>query len=398
MTCWPIDRITINMKSTLITTLALAVSLTALRAQDAIPLAEAEGNAVATKLAVGSEAPEFKPAKWLQGEAVTGFEKDKTYLIECWATWCGPCIAAIPHVNELHKKFKDQGLVVIGANVWEDDAAKAEAFVKSKGDGMAYRVAFDGGKSGDIAKNWLGAAGVHGIPHAFVIRENKLFWHGHPSQLTEETVATMLAGKFNAEKSAADAADKESARREMSATDREFRALVREKKPDQAAKKLARLVELAPKLGLPPGSVVMLEQDGQVDLALAKGDAELAVALIKKCAPTEQTQDSARQSFGIASKMITTPELGTFRDYKFALDCLEKAMTANPDLANEAMAQMLKARAHDGLGNKDESLKILESVGRMEMPLSVAEEIKAVQDALNAGKPWPKGSMNPDAR
>ena len=47
-------------------------------------------------------------AKWIQGEAPKSFESGKIYMFECWATWCGPCIAAIPHVNALHKKYYDK--------------------------------------------------------------------------------------------------------------------------------------------------------------------------------------------------------------------------------------------------------------------------------------------------
>src|SRR5215813_3515388 len=66
----------------------------------------------------GDPAPALHLSKWLKGEEVKEFEKGKVYVIECWATWCGPCIAAMPHVTELQRKYADQGVVVIGVNVW----------------------------------------------------------------------------------------------------------------------------------------------------------------------------------------------------------------------------------------------------------------------------------------
>ena len=51
-----------------------------------------------------------KNADWIQGEGPVSFEPGKVYVFECWATWCGPCVALIPHVNELHEKYYDQGL------------------------------------------------------------------------------------------------------------------------------------------------------------------------------------------------------------------------------------------------------------------------------------------------
>lgn len=69
-------------------------------------------------LAVGDPAPKLKVGKWVQGEPVTEFARDKAYIVEFWATWCGPCRVSIPHLNEIWQKFKDKDLVVIGQDAW----------------------------------------------------------------------------------------------------------------------------------------------------------------------------------------------------------------------------------------------------------------------------------------
>src|SRR5688572_2739147 len=102
--------------------------------------AEAVGRA---KLMVGDRTPGLEVAKWIQGEPVKGFEKDKVYIVEFWASWCGPCKVSIPHLNALHEKFKDKGLVVIGMDIREDEAMDGVNFVRGMGNQMSYRIGQD---------------------------------------------------------------------------------------------------------------------------------------------------------------------------------------------------------------------------------------------------------------
>lgn len=150
--------------------------------------------APATSLKVGDAAPEFKVSAWLKGDAVT-IDKDKTYIIECWATWCGPCIAAFPHLSEVAKANKDK-ITVIGVNVWEKKPAdQVKAFVEEQGDKMSYLVAADGDSV--IANDWLKAAGQNGIPCAFVVSKGKVNWIGHPMGLKQELLDSIIDGTFD---------------------------------------------------------------------------------------------------------------------------------------------------------------------------------------------------------
>lgn len=186
------------------TALVCAAFFAALPATPA--LAQAPAQAKAATLGVGDAAPALTINKWVKGVPVTGFEKGKTYIVEFWATWCGPCIAGMPHLSELQKKYAEKGLTVIGVSA-EDSRGnsldKVEAMVKDKGDKMAYTVAWDEGRKTNDA--YMRAAQQNGIPCAFLVDGNgKVAYIGHPMRM-DATLEKVVTGKHDIQALAAEA-------------------------------------------------------------------------------------------------------------------------------------------------------------------------------------------------
>jgi len=153
---------------------------------------------------IGDPAPTLQTGRWIQGDPVKGFETNKVYVVEFWATWCAPCARAVPHLNDLHLKFRDKNLIVIGQNIAEygDDAEeRVERFVEGMGDRMSYRIALDDrteDKKGAMRVSWMEAASERGIPTAFVVnKEGLIVWRGYPTTLTDSVVEEVLRGEFD---------------------------------------------------------------------------------------------------------------------------------------------------------------------------------------------------------
>jgi thiol-disulfide isomerase/thioredoxin len=182
-------------------------------------------SAARAELMVGDHPPPLQAGKWIQGEPVRGFDTNHVYIVEFWATWCGPCVGSIPHLNKLWEKFKDQGVIVIGQDVWDSDEAVAP-FVTKMGTNMTYRVALDDKRQdpdGFMSSHWWPRkVNHHGIPTAFIInREGRIAWIGHPMGLKEQVLDDILSGHYDLAKAAVDykeAAEKNDKFQDLQAT------------------------------------------------------------------------------------------------------------------------------------------------------------------------------------
>lgn len=348
----------------------------------------------AAGLKVGDPAPATRPESMLQGEAVKEFKKGEIYVFECWASWCGPCVAAIPHLDDLHKRMGKKGIVITGVNVWEAerDAAstqRAKDFLKAQGDKMSYRVAV-GGKA--FVKDWLEAAEVNGIPHAFVVAEGKIAWMGHPIELTAEMLGDILTGTPLA--AAAPIVEKIPSRRpgkpavpastapgdaEMAAAQAKLDALteaMRDRDWDAVEK------------ALPAAAGVMPKKEGQelresveAQIGLARGDPTKFYAQLARLADEEF--DDAEVMNEIAWRLLTMKAFAQNPNLALAEKCAVQAVKLTKETHADKLDTLARLRWLQG--KKEEALRWqIKSVEKAEAG-RMKEEVQKTLDAMLKG-------------
>ena len=201
----------------------------------------------ADELGLGDPAPPLNVSAFVKGEKVEKFEPGKVYVVEFWATWCGPCKVSIPHLTELQEKNKD--VTFIGVSVFENDPKLVEPFVEEMGDRMNYRVAKDdvedGERAGKMAKDWMEASGEGGIPAAFIVnKQGRIAWIGHPMNM-EAPLVQVINDTFDLEKAASERR-KEKANEKR--TESLFRALATAEGPKAQLKLLDAAIAEDPSL------------------------------------------------------------------------------------------------------------------------------------------------------
>lgn len=156
--------------------------------------------AQAEELTIGSPAPALQIEHWFHDhEPVTSFEKGRVYVVEFWATWCGPCVASMPHLAEIQKRHAGE-VTVIGVS--DEKPETVDEFLDRERDGVTFREVTSGywlttDPDASVKRDYLQAAGEAGIPTAFVIgKTGEIEWIGHPGRM-DEPLAKILAGEWD---------------------------------------------------------------------------------------------------------------------------------------------------------------------------------------------------------
>ena len=167
-------------------------------------------------LKIGDRAPVLESISWLQGSPVTKYAPHRVYVVEFWATWCPPCIKAIPHLSAIQKKYADT-LTVIGVNAdgilgGKADVEAVHDFMNKHGKEMEYTVAMDDPVKKTMSETFVTASGSLGAPTAAIIdQRGQLVWIGYPDvpkgYTFDQALEDTLNGKTDLERSRALQAD-----------------------------------------------------------------------------------------------------------------------------------------------------------------------------------------------
>jgi thiol-disulfide isomerase/thioredoxin len=185
---------------------------------------------------LGDAAAPLQISDWVKGKKVdlVAEKGKKIFVVEFWATWCGPCRASIPHLTELQKKFKDKDVVFIGVS--DEETPTVKKFVDKMGDKMDYTVVVD--KDRKTSEAYMTAFKQNGIPHAFIVdKEGRIAWHGHPMGDLEKSLDQIIAGTYDIKK----AKKREVAEQKMN----EFYTLARKDVESPQLDELAREIQAA---------------------------------------------------------------------------------------------------------------------------------------------------------
>jgi len=151
-------------------------------------------------LAIGSAAPPVTDLKWIQGQPVDAFAADQVYVVEFWATWCGPCLQSMLHLSDLQKSYGSQVQIL---SITDEDQEAVNAFLKQKargientwGEVLNYSIALDQKRT--ASANWMDNSGQQGIPCAFIVgKSGNLEWIGHPMAI-DSPLQAVVAGTWD---------------------------------------------------------------------------------------------------------------------------------------------------------------------------------------------------------
>jgi thiol-disulfide isomerase/thioredoxin len=312
------------------------------------PAVETEKSDKQITLSIGDKAPPIAIGEWVKGEPVKEFAKGKIYVLDFWASWCEPCIDAIPKLSKLQAEYANKGVIVLGINCAEDEDTDIAAFVNKQGKKMSYSVATDDmrkSEEGRMVETWLSPAGQELLPTIFIVNgEGLIAWIGHPAELPE-VLPKIIEGKWDLAKAKEQFTTRAKQAKELFALQEKLHLAIEAKRVDEALQAIDEMLKLEPGAAAKSGItkfLILLRMD-EYEKAYAMND-----ELFK-----QYNNDS--ESLNEISWSIMDNEDLAKRDFdmamKFAVRANEVAKGEDPAILDTL------ARAHFDTGNTTKAIE-----------------------------------------
>lgn len=144
-----------------------------------------------SNIKVNQKAPKINITDWIENVPTDKNLDNKYIVLEFWATWCGPCIAAVPHMNKIQKDFKQNDLYFI--SITDESVEKVKRTIS--------RIDFNSIVVTDLSKQTQinfgdGVKGLDDYPLTVLIDKNGIIkWIGTPKELDSTIMSKFLSNK-----------------------------------------------------------------------------------------------------------------------------------------------------------------------------------------------------------
>ena len=162
------------------------------------------------KLTIGSKAPLLTIQHRLSESTFSGrFETGHVYLLDFWATWCPPCIEALPELARLQDTFRDENVIVVAISNESKETVAEFLARKSPSENVSDAQSF-----GDVMKDilvatdplgtsvrdYLVASNQRAIPVSFIIgKTGEVEWIGHLQDGGAHALRQVVDGRWDRE-------------------------------------------------------------------------------------------------------------------------------------------------------------------------------------------------------